>query len=53
MASHLAPKVDGKEGIGPLGSSSIYVVVILLSFSFFCSSEWKFEPFDADRKKYT
>lgn len=52
MASHLAPKVDGKEGIGPLGSSSIYVVVILLSFYFFCS-EWKFEQFDADRKKYT
>lgn len=34
MASYLAPKVDGKEGIGPLGFSFIYVVVILLSFFF-------------------
>lgn len=34
MASYLAPKVDGKEGTDPLGSSFIYVV-ILLSFFFF------------------
>lgn len=35
MASHRAPKADGKEGIGPLGFSFIYVVVISL-LGFFC-----------------
>lgn len=36
MASYLAPRVDGKEGIGPLGFGFIYVVAISLCFVCVC-----------------
>lgn len=50
MASYLAPKVDGKKGIGPLGFSFIYVAVIYCGFFFVFFAEWMLEPLDADKK---